>query len=686
MTSPPVVTREKLSSFTRADIAVLLPGLFALGVFGLWAVDGGGYDKTSWTPGLFAFVAVSAICAFAYWGVVSTPPRLVGVALASFALFTGWCFLSITWSDDKGIAWDGANRTALYLVVFALFAVIPWRVNAAAATLMGFGLVIAGIAAVELVRLAGSAHPSRFFDAGRLAEPTSYSNATAALFLIAAWAALPLTVRNEVPPMLRGLLLAAVGVLVETAVLAQSRGSLFAMPLVALLYLCFTRRRLVALVGLLLVGGALLVSLDPLLDVYRVVVHRGDAHVALRRAALAIFVSGAVLGIVGTIGAVVDRARGPATVSTRTRLVGGVVSAVAAVLAVVVLWTAVGDPTGRLRHAWHRFTATPSPTGSNPNSVAHFAADPGSGNRYDLWRVAWHEFEREPLHGVGVDNFAADYLRDRRTVEEPLYPFSVELRLFSQTGLVGVVLFGIFVVAAVSSAFRRRRSEWERAVALGCLPALAYWLIHGSADWFWEIPALTAPVLALLAMASRVGTTEQAAPSSKPRRVAFGVAALASACAAAAVVTSATFPWLSRLEVQSATAVWRQHPGRSFEHLDRARDLDPLSDDPDLVAGTIATERKDWPRARSYFRHAIARNGRSWYPYLELALVDAYTGRDARARAELREVRKLNPREGTTDYVAGRLRIGVPVPPSVINAIFRRRLTSETAASAKTSP
>src|SRR5919106_1601689 len=52
-------------------------------------------------------------------------PRPVLAALVLFAAYTAWTYLSITWASQQGPAWDGANRTAMYLTVFALFAL--WR-------------------------------------------------------------------------------------------------------------------------------------------------------------------------------------------------------------------------------------------------------------------------------------------------------------------------------------------------------------------------------------------------------------------------------------------------------------------------------------------------------------------------------------------------------------------------------
>jgi hypothetical protein len=658
------------------DLAPLLPGLGALLIFVVWASHGGGYASTVWMPGAVLVVMLTGIAAVAYPGAVRSMPPLVIAAIGSFAAFTIWCFVSIAWSDDKGIAWEGANRTALYLAVFVLFALTPWSVRGAACLLTLFSLAIAVVAGVELIQAVSASHPGRFFDGGRFSEPVGYSNGTAALFLVAFWPGIALATRRELPPVLRALLFAGCGILAETAVLSQSRGSLFTMPIVAVLFVALVPRRVLAILGLLAVGVTVLVVRDPLLDVYRVVLDHGDIHQALRRAGAAIAISGASLFAIGLAGAFLDRRLAGWGGEARLRLAGSIAVTILLAAGAVLLAVKVEDPWTRVDHAWHSFTEKPAPLGNRPDPNSHFVADAGSGNRYDFWRVAWDEFNRHPVRGVGVDNFAADYLLHRRTVEEPLYPFSVELRVFSQTGVIGALAFVLFVATAVGAAWQRRGNPWQRAIAVGCLAPLAYWLIHGSAEWLWEIPAVTAPVVALLALSARLGGDQTAAkrPLARGRSAALAVVAVLAAGGAIAIAASLAFPWGSALKVQSATQVWRQQPQLAFARLDSARTLNPLSDQPDLIAGAIATNQRDWGRARFFLLRALGRNGRNWYPYLELGLIDAYTGHRARAFRELRKVRALNPRERLTDFVEGRLRIREPVPPPVINAILRKRV------------
>ena len=52
-------------------------------------------------------------------------PTPVLVALACLAAYTALSFLSILWAAVPGDAWEGADRTLLYLCVFTLFAL--WR-------------------------------------------------------------------------------------------------------------------------------------------------------------------------------------------------------------------------------------------------------------------------------------------------------------------------------------------------------------------------------------------------------------------------------------------------------------------------------------------------------------------------------------------------------------------------------
>ena len=281
----------------RREALVLLPGLLAFAVFLLWGAVDGGYPPTLWYPGALFLLAL-AVVMFASGRLGAGGSRPARLALALLAAFALWSFLSIAWANVQGDAWDGANRTLLYLLVYALFALWPWRPMGAAGLLflLSGGIALAG--AATFAQAATSSDPAPFFTSGRFSEPVGYVNANTALFLIAFWPAIFLAARREVPVLGRGLALASAGTLLELALLTQSRGSLFAFPAVLALFLLLVPGRVRSLTALLPALGALLLARRPLLDVFRVV-ESGEARDELVSARNAIALTALGLFLLG---------------------------------------------------------------------------------------------------------------------------------------------------------------------------------------------------------------------------------------------------------------------------------------------------------------------------------------------------------------------------------------------------
>ena len=68
-----------------------------------------------------------------------------------------------------GEAWNGANRTLLYLVVFALFAVLPWTLRSARIAAASYALGVTVVAAAALYKVADT--PARSCSSGRARVP-----------------------------------------------------------------------------------------------------------------------------------------------------------------------------------------------------------------------------------------------------------------------------------------------------------------------------------------------------------------------------------------------------------------------------------------------------------------------------------------------------------------------------------
>jgi hypothetical protein len=677
---PPAAAADHEPSSARAHTAAaLVPAGLALVLFVLCGHLGAGSALTRWLPGTLFLLGLLGVAVVARRR-AALPGRRTLAALAFLAAFTAWSFLSIAWADVQDEAWNGANRTLLYLVVFALFAVLPWTLWSARIAAAAYAFGIAAVAAGALWKIADTADPELFV-AGRLAYPTGYANANAALFLTALWAALAVAPRRDVAPLLRAGLLGAATLLAGTALLSQSRGALFAVPATALVAILVVPGRVRLAVALALPVGAVALGWDTLLDVFPAAEDSARLEAAFSPALRWILVSTAVATVLGLAWALVDRR---VELAPRTAMWLGRGAAIGAIATLVVGTAAVDrsiDLRERARNGWDQFTSI---TELEQGRTSNFG---GLGtNRWDFWRVGLDRFADRPVQGVGADNFAADYLRDRRSSEEPLYPHSLEVRVLMQLGVVGAALLAGALVAAAAAALLapRRRDRELRALAAGAFVVFAYWLVHGSADWFWEIPGLGAPAFAFLGVAAALGerrpieaeAAERSAASAVRRRALPLAVAAAGAVAAAAACVSLVLPWLAARDVERALETWRVDPAGAYARLDSARRLNALSDRPDLFAGAIASRRGELARMRLSFERALERNPGNWYAELELALVETRDNRWTEARRRLRRALRLNPLDPVVRDVLERVERRERVPFAEVDRLFELRAVS----------
>jgi hypothetical protein len=652
--------QPRLSSRLRASLLAApatVPALAALALFVVWATDKAGYPVTHWGPGGLILLVLLAITV-AFVGVrAAWVPGPVRVALGCLAAYTVLSFLSIAWAAVPGDAFEGADRTLLYLLVFALFACWP-QTGRTAALLVGVWIAAMSVLAlVVLLHLTavGGAELERLVPGGRLAYPSEYPNATAAQWLMPAWAALLLARAETLPWALRGLLGAGACLLAETALLSQSRGSLYATAAMLVIVFAFVPGRLRTFAVMVPVTAAFAAAAPSVLDVGDHL-HAGQTvphtlETAVRISLVAALAAGLAVAALAALDT--RLASAPARHTMRSAV------AVAAVLALVAIvaggLAAAGDPVARVRHAWHTFKGG---YGSNSSTGSRLVSGLGS-NRYDFYRVALDEFVAHPVVGIGVDNFQQPYLVHGRSDETPRYPHSAEVRVVSQTGIVGVLLAVAGLGAALLAAWRAMRAadRMRGYAAAAALAAFAYWLVHGSFDWFWEFAGLGAPAFAMLGLACALSAPVVATPPSastapgtgvdspagRPRRR-WATVALALAGVALAAVAFAA-PTLSQLEVESAARVWTRSPTTAYGRLDTAASLDPFSDQPYLVAGSIAGRLGDLARADHEFALALGRTPDGVYATLERGAIASERGERARARALLARAVRLAPRE-----------------------------------------
>jgi tetratricopeptide (TPR) repeat protein len=665
-----VAMTGKLTAPLR-EAPATVPALAALVLFFVWATSQAGYPVTHWGPGGLIVLALLGLALGIVGLRVGEVPVPVRVALVCLAAYTALSFLSILWAGVPADAWEGANRTLLYLMVLALFACWRQRGAGAARLLCAWLLAMIALAAFTALHLdaASAAGLLGMLPKGRLLYPSGYPNANAAQWLMAFWPALLLARSERLPWGLRGLLAGGAVLLASVALLSQSRGSLYATPVMLVLVFALLPGRARTFALLVPVAAGIAAAAPAVLRVGDHLSGGAVRPAAVHSAVLASFAAAAAVGLIVALAAAVESRR---TLSerSRARLHRGAAAAAIATLVLVLAGGLVagGNPVTRIRHGWDSFK---SGYGTS-SSGTHLVSGLGS-NRYDFYRVALDEFLAHPVAGIGADNFQQQYLARGRSSETPHYPHSLELRTLAQTGLLGALLALVGLAAALLAGARALRNPdpLARSVAAAALAGFAYWVVHGSFDWFWEFAGLGAPAFALLGIACALapaGRARTAGPLvGKQRRRARPALLAGPAVLSLAVAFSLGAPWLSQLEVQSAARVWTRAPATAYQRLDQAAALNPLSAEPYLVAGSIALRYGDLTRADREFSRALARSSRDAYATLERGAIASSRGERAAALALLEHAAALNPRDALTQQALATARAGRRVDTVELN-------------------
>jgi tetratricopeptide (TPR) repeat protein len=654
---------NKLTASLRAAPATI-PSLVAVAVFVILATDQAGYPVTHWAPGGLVVLVLLGLTVSAVGLPLAEVPRLVKVALGCLAAYAALSFLSMSWAGVPADAWEGANRTLIYLMVFALFACWRQRGASAALLLVAWSLalsVVAGYVALH-VDEASRASLQNLLPGGRLIYPSGYANANAALWLMPFWAALLLSASERLPWGLRGLLAGASVLLADVALLSQSRGSLYATPVVLLLVFALVPWRARIFAALVPVAAGIAAAAPTVLRVGNHLSREEVVPAHVHSAITAIFLSAVIAGLVVAAGAAIEgRVALPEGTAHRVRRAVGAVAVATLVAALAAGWAAAGDPVARVRHAWDTFKSGRGYAANSPG--ARLTSGLGS-QRYDFYRVALDEFLAHPLVGIGADNFQQQYLVHGHSHETPHYPHSVELRTLAETGLAGTALAVVGLGAALLAGLRACRARLAdpegrlaASAAAAALAGFGYWLVHGSFDWFFEFAGLGAPAFAMLGLACSLTPNAGSAPSPRrrlrawrPRRLALATGAIAGLAAA----LSLAVPWFSGLEIDDAAHSWTRAPLQAYTQLDDAAALNPWSDEPYLLAGSIALRFGDLARADHEFSLALKRVPGGAYATLERGAIASNRGERAAALRVLGRAARLAPRDR---LVAAALRV-----------------------------
>jgi len=605
-----------------------------------WAGEvNGGYYVSEWAPAALVLATLAMITSAA--GLFRTPGlQRSTLALSLFAAYTAWTFASILWSANQGDAWLGAGQTLLYLLAFWLaVSLISLRASrrwVLAASAIGPAVV----AALTLTTLA--TRVDDLFEGNRLVGTVGYYNGEAAFLLVPFWVSVCLAGSRRVNPLLRGLILAGAVLSVDVAVLTQSRGAMVAMATSLPVFFLFSGQRLRGLFALAPVALALFITFPGLNAVYLAFLNQESAPTALEGVLPTVWLTAAGAGLYGLIWGLVDRRWRPP--SSVTRVIGGVtlVSCIAVLVFGAVTFTErVGNPVTWGEQKWEAFQNNDT-TGQDES---RYLAASGSG-RYTLWQVAWEDFAANPLLGVGTHNYEATYYQLReRSAGDVRQPHNLPLEVLAERGLVGGILFFGFLATCLGTGVMRRFAQLnsEGKAQIGAMiAAVAYWFVHSSAEWFWQMPAVTLPAVVYLALLVGPWRRVEAPPPRWPARaVGVGVAALA----VAAIVPLYT---ADRYLAQSFATV-STNPWVALEAVENAQRFNPVDPWLGQREGRLKELIGDWPRAEEAYREAIRENPEHFAPFVLLARFYEQTGETEKALEAYRQALALNPLDEQLD-------------------------------------
>jgi O-antigen ligase len=290
-----------------------------------------------------------------------------------------------------------------------------------------------------------------------------------------------------------------------------------------------------------------------------------------------------------------------------------------------------GRPDTWLSDRWHEFR---NPELAQVGDAARF--ETATSNRYDYWRVAARTFEAHPLGGEGAGAFAVPWFSHRTIDESVTDAHSWEAGSLAETGIIGFLLLGAGLLLPLVRMSRARKEVGGfTAVALG--GTAAFFVLHGSFEWLFLIPAVAVPAAVALGACAAAGGAPEIRLAPGRQRTAVAVGALVAAVAAVPVYLSTTLT--ARAENQAATSTQR-----ALDTLSLAGRVNPWAVQPLIVRSAILESTGDYSGASKAAEDATVRSSGNWVAWLTLAQARVAGGYTAAARAALKRVATLNPR------------------------------------------
>lgn len=496
---------------------LLLAAVLAVGTGVAFA--GGGYGQTASAVAIcltaLLSVAVGAMVAGGLGRMLPRRDAALGIVLLlAFAL---WALVATAWSvrPDRSVAW-GALVAGYALTVFVAGAaarIAPSARTIAVGALLGGSVLLCGFALVSRLSPDAAVTIGGLENAIRLRGPLDYWNALGLVAAIGALAAGRQAVDADRPVAWRVACGAVVPPLIGTMLLSQSRGAILAV-VVGVVVVAWSSGAARLRLPLMLAGSA--VAAIPLAitatgRVEGAAVVPTDGRAAVVGALVAAVLLGGLLAL--AIRAAEDRVPWDPRRTVAVLRAGAAVGLVALMIGGALYAVEKGGPGTALTSLRDSVASADEVA---PVSGADRLLSVSSSNRTGWWAEAVGAWADRPLQGWGPSGFGTVRKSYRQDTTEVTQPHSLPLQVLAETGVVGFALLGgaFWVLFRVGvRRLRRMRAEEidprQLALQATLLGAAAAWLTQASIDWHFDLPGVTIPVLAGLAVAA-------AAPAPRP--------------------------------------------------------------------------------------------------------------------------------------------------------------------------